>query len=217
MNIPNAITTGRIALCPVIAVLALSADLRLRYAAFVVFLLAALSDLWDGHIARKHGWTSNTGKLLDPIADKLLVASALIPLFAITRRDDGFSDLPLFGGPLPLWVLIVIFGRELAVTLFRGYAVRRGIVIAAGKSGKYKSFFTYVFGASLLMWFPLLQTAAASGWSGAIWQAWSIFHSLLAATTLALAVFLTLFSLADYLWRYRSLATEGGRKDETES
>ncbi len=214
MNIPNAITMARIALCPVIVLLALSSDPQLRYAAFVVFVLAALSDIWDGHLARKHGWISNTGKLLDPIADKLLVASALIPLFLITRRDDGFSDLPLFGGPLPLWILIVVFGRELAVTLFRGYAVRRGIVISAGKSGKYKSFFTYLFGGALLMWFPLLRTAADSGWSGSTWQAWRIFHSLFAATTLALAVFLTLFSLADYLWRYRSLMTADGRNDE---
>ena len=210
MNIPNAITAARIALCPVIVLLALATNPILRYTAFGIFLLAAFSDIYDGHLARKHGWVSNIGKLLDPIADKLLVAAALIPIFIITRRADGFSDLPLFGGPLPLWVLIVIFGRELAVTFFRAHAVRRGIVIAAGKSGKYKSFFTYLFGGALLLWFPLLRTATTSGWDTRLWDLWAIFHSAFAATTLALALFLTLFSLGDYLWRYRSLVTAGG-------
>lgn len=206
MSIPNAISVARIALCPVISYLALSPDRFERYAAFVVFLVAALSDVWDGHLARKHGWISNTGKLLDPIADKLLMASAFIPFYFITRRGDELGELPLWG-TLPIWVIAVVFGRELFVTLFRGYAAHRGTVIAAGKSGKYKSLATNCFIGLLLLWYPLLLSAAEAGWTDGFWGVWQVFHAGLVALALALAVFLTLFSLADYLWRFRSVVT----------
>ena len=208
MNIPNAITVGRIILCPLVAWLALSPGLFARYAAFVVFLVAAFSDVWDGHLARKHGWISDTGKLLDPIADKLLMASAFIPFYFITRRDDGLSELP-FWGELPVWVIVVVFGRELFITLFRGYAARRGVVIAAGKSGKYKALSQNFFIGSVLLWLPLLVTASDAGWEeGGLWGDWQFFHSGFVGAVLALMVFMTLFSLADYLWRYRSLVVE---------
>ena len=209
MNIPNAITIGRIVLCPLVAWLTLSPDLFARYAAFVVFLVAAFSDVWDGHLARKHGWISDTGKLLDPIADKLLMASAFIPFYFITRRADGFSELP-FWGELPVWVILVVFGRELFITLFRGYAARRGVVIAAGKSGKYKALSQNFFIGSVLLWLPLLVSATNAGWDGGLWGVWRSFHSGFTGAVLALTVFMTLFSLADYLWRYRSLVSEGG-------
>lgn len=206
MSIPNTITVLRIALCPVIAYLALSPGQLQRYLAFVVFVAAAVSDVWDGHLARKHGLVSDTGKLLDPIADKLLVASAFIPLYFITRSADGFSEIPLWGA-LPLWVIVVVFGRDLFLTLFRGYAVRRGVVMAAGRLGKYKSFSVYVFIGSLLLWRPLLRSATEGGWEGAAWQGWRVFHFGFVGVTLALAVFMTVFSLLDYLWRYRSVIT----------
>lgn len=204
MNIPNAISIARIVLCPVIAYLALSPDRFHRYAAFVVFLIAALSDVWDGHLARKHGWISDAGKLLDPIADKLLMASAFVPLYFITRRGDEFHEMP-FWGTLPVWVIAVVFGRELLVTVVRGYAARRGTVIAAGKSGKYKSLVTNFFIGSLLLWYPLLLSATEAGWTHGFWGAWQTFHTGFVAVSLGVAVFLTLFSLADYVWRYRSV------------
>ena len=207
MSIPNVISVARIALCPVIAYLALSPDRLHRYAAFAVFVVAALSDVWDGHLARKHGWISDAGKLLDPIADKLLMASAFLPLYFITRRDDGFHELP-FWGTLPVWVIAVVFGRELFVTAFRGYAARRGTVIAAGKSGKYKSLVTNFFIGSLLLWYPLFLSATEAGWTHGFWDAWQILHTGFVAVTLAVAVFLTLFSLADYVWRYRSVRAQ---------
>ena len=210
MNIPNAISVARIVLCPVIAHLALSPDRFQRYAAFVVFLVAALSDVWDGHLARKHGWISDAGKLLDPIADKLLMVSAFIPLYFITRRGDGFHEMPFWDTPLPVWVIAIVFGRELLVTVFRGYAARRGTIIPAGKSGKYKSLATNFFIGSLLFWFPLLLSAAEAGWTHGLWVAWRIFHTGVVAVTLPLAVFLTLFSLADYVWRYRSVVVRSG-------
>ena len=207
MNIPNAITVARIAMCPLVVWLALSPVLLARYAAFVVFLVAAISDVWDGHLARKHGWISDTGKLLDPIADKLLMASAFIPFYFITRRLDGFSELP-FWGELPVWVIAVVFGRELFVTLFRGYAARRGLVIAAGQSGKFKALSQNIFSSLFLLWLPLLVSAADAGWDSALWDAWQRVHAGLVGGFLALVVFMTLFSMGDYLWRYRSVVTE---------
>ena len=198
------ITTARIALCPIVFLLALSAGTGARYAAFVVFLLAALTDIWDGQLARKHGWVTDLGKLLDPLADKLLLVCTFVPLYLISGRPGDFNDLPGWGS-LPLWVIIVIFGREVIVTLLRGYAVRRGVVIAAGKSGKYKTLVLSVFTGAALLWYPLLLSAAELRWSGGLWGMFRSVHAVLIAVTLGLAVLLSLLSMVDYLWRYRSL------------
>ncbi len=206
MNLPNGITVARIVVCPAIFHLALAPGIPSRYAAFALYLAAALSDVWDGYLARKHGWITDTGKLLDPIADKLLLASTFVPIFLITRRMDGFSELPWWG-TLPVWVVVVVFGRELFVTLFRSYAARRGVVIAAGRSGKQKTLLQNFFVGALLLWYPLLLTADTGEWSGWIWITWRFFHSTWIAVTLALAVVLTVLSMCDYLWRYRTLIT----------
>ncbi len=208
MNIPNAITAARIALCPVIPFLALSGGGANRYAAFFVFLVAALSDIWDGQLARRYGWVTDTGKLLDPLADKLLLACTFVPLYLISHRTDDLARLPWWG-QMPLWVMLVIFGREVLVTVLRGYAVRRGVVIAAGKSGKAKTLLLSVFTGAALLWYPLAATAAETGWSGAPWTLWSALHRAIIGVTLGLSVLLSLFSMADYLWRHRSLATRG--------
>ena len=206
MNIPNAITAARIALCPVIPFLALSGGTATRYAAFFVFLLAALTDIWDGQLARRYGWVTDTGKLLDPLADKLLLVCTFVPLYIISHRVDDLGALPWWG-EMPLWVMLVIFGREVFVTVLRGYAVRRGVVIAAGKSGKLKTLALSVFTGAALLWYPLTATAADSEWSGAPWTLARELHGAVIGITLGLSVLLSLFSMADYLWRHRSLAT----------
>lgn len=203
MNIPNAITVARIALCPVIPFLALSSGTTSRYAAFFVFLLAALTDIWDGQLARRYGWVTDTGKLLDPLADKLLLVCTFVPLYVISHRAGDLGGLPWWGA-MPLWVMGVIFGREVLVTVLRGYAVRRGIVIAAGWSGKLKTLALSVFIGAALLWYPL---AADTGWNGAPWALWRGLHAALIGLTLGLSVLLSVFSMADYLWRYRSLAS----------
>ena len=208
MNLPNAISVGRIAACPLIFYLTLTPATTSRYAAFFFFLVAAMSDLWDGYLARKYGWITDMGKLLDPVADKLLLASTFVPIYIVTRRPDELSALPWWG-TMPLWVMVVVFGRELFVTLFRGYAARRGIVIPAGKSGKYKTLLQNFFAGGLLFWFPILASATERGWSGGLWNLWRAFNSAWVGTTLALAVGLTVFSMGDYLWRYRALVTDG--------
>ena len=125
LNLPNLITVLRIAACPVIAWLALSTDPMLGLWAFVLFLIAAFSDLWDGYLARKNQQITDVGKLLDPLADKLLLASTFVPFYLISHRDGDQWPLPWWGA-LPLWVMIVIFGREIFMTGFRSYAARKG-------------------------------------------------------------------------------------------
>ena len=113
---------GRIFAIPVFIVVFL---LDYRYAATVIFVLAALTDMLDGHIARKHNLVTNFGKLMDPLADKLLVMSALICLAQV--------------GDVAGWMVIVILGREFIITGMRQVAAAQGIVIAAGTTGKIKT------------------------------------------------------------------------------
>lgn len=203
-NLPNLITIGRILACPAIFAMALAPSVGVRYGAFVLFVAAGLSDLWDGYLARKHGWITDVGKLLDPLADKLLLLSTFIPFYMISHRGAEEWLIPWWG-MLPMWVMIVIFGRELLVTVFRQWAARRDVVIAAGQSGKHKAFIQNLFSGGLLLWYPLRESAEAWGWSSLPWRAWGQLHSAWIGVTLGLALILTVYSMFDYLWSYRAL------------
>jgi len=205
LTLPNAITVARIVACPVIFFLAMSPSVGARLWAFVLFVAAGLSDVWDGYLARRYGWITDMGKLLDPVADKLLLAATLIPFYLLSNNGSDLGLVPWWG-PLPLWVLLVIFGRELLITVFRSYAARRGVVIAAGLTGKRKTLLQSLFSGGLLLWYPLRMLAAEHGWEQSpVWRGWAAFHGAWVAITLALALFLTVYSMLDYLWRYRSL------------
>ncbi len=208
LNLPNLITVLRIAACPAIVWLALSPDPSLGLWAFVLFVVAALSDLWDGYLARKNQQITDMGKLLDPIADKLLLASTFIPFYMISHRPGDEWPLPWWGA-LPLWVIIVIFGREIFMTVFRGYAARRGVVIAAGTSGKYKAFVQNLFSGGVLLWYPLIAWAAEGGWGGAFWSIWREIHGAWIGVMLFAALILTIASMMDYLWSNRALLSSG--------
>jgi CDP-diacylglycerol--glycerol-3-phosphate 3-phosphatidyltransferase len=188
----------------VIFVLAMSSTGTLRLLAFIVFLAAAFSDVWDGYLARKYQLVTDLGKLLDPIADKLLLLSTFIPFYLISHSGDPLGLIPWWG-ELPVWVMVVIFGRELLITLFRSYAVRRGVVISAGKSGKYKALTQNFFSGGLLFWYSLVVYGEAGGWSGGFWTFWGHLHGGWVGFFLAVALFLTVYSMLDYLWSYRSL------------
>lgn len=125
MNLPNKLSMLRILMIPVFVILALMNAPAAQYAAVGVFVLAAITDALDGHIARKNGLVTNFGKFIDPIADKLLVMSALIVL--VER------------GRMPGWVCIVMLAREFAISGFRLVAAGTGKVIAAGILGKIKT------------------------------------------------------------------------------
>jgi CDP-diacylglycerol--glycerol-3-phosphate 3-phosphatidyltransferase len=124
MNLPNFITITRILLIPVFVVLFATPTQDRSLSAAIVFAVAAITDLLDGYLARRNGQVTTLGKLLDPIADKLLVLSALILLVNV----DRVSAL----------VAILIIAREVAVTGVRAIAASEGMVIAAETTGKYK-------------------------------------------------------------------------------
>ncbi|TDP41586.1 CDP-diacylglycerol--glycerol-3-phosphate 3-phosphatidyltransferase [Nocardia ignorata] len=149
VNIANVLTVARIVLVPLF-VLALFADgghdTRWRVIAAAVFGLAAITDRFDGQLARKYGLVTDFGKLADPIADKALIGAALI----------GLSIL----GDLPWWITLVICGRELGITLLRLVVVRRG-VIPAGRGGKLKTLVQSVAIALLVL--PLSGAFATAG------------------------------------------------------
>ncbi len=192
-------------MCPVIFWLAMAPGTGMRLAAFAAFVAAGLSDVWDGWLARKYDLITDLGKLLDPIADKLLLVVTLIPFYLISHRGGPLDEVPVWG-PLPLWVLVVIFGRELFITLFRSYAAARGVVIAAGPSGKRKAMFQMFFIGGLLLWYPLAAIAEEREWPGI--PAWDVFSMLLqgwVAITLLAAIVLTVYSMLDYLWSYRKV------------
>lgn len=204
MNLPNAITTLRVFLTPVVFVLVLKPGGSARLLAFLVFLLAALSDLWDGELARRRGQVTDFGKLVDPIADKLLLFATLVPFYVLTRRSPELWNLPVFGG-VSLWILVVFFGRELLVTALRMRAARRGTVIAARTSGKRKALAQNVFIGSTLLWLAFRGAERSHEWSGPLVAAWATFHGIFAATALAVALLLTVVSLLVYVRAYGRL------------
>lgn len=205
MSLPNLITVARILACPVLFVLILLPGAGWLYAAFGLFVVAAVSDLWDGYLARKHGWITDTGKLLDPLADKLLLVSTFLPFYLVSNRPDPDTAIPWWGA-LPLWVIVVIFGRELLVTLFRSWAARKGSVLSSGPSGKIKAFVQNFFSGSLILWYALIRSVGTGASAEtAAWGAWSAFHGAVAALALAVALVLTVYSMGVYYLEHRRL------------
>ncbi len=144
MNLPNKITLTRICMIPVfVLVFFLDGILPFNFGiAAIIFVLAACTDFIDGHIARSRGLVTNLGKFLDPIADKVLVATAMILL--LTMKNSLFS---VFGSAseavyiATAVAICVILARELIISAFRQIAAARGLVLAAEKLGKYKTTF----------------------------------------------------------------------------
>jgi CDP-diacylglycerol---glycerol-3-phosphate 3-phosphatidyltransferase len=204
-TLPNAITVARIIMAPVVGVLLFVPTFTARLIAWFLFLAAAFSDLWDGHLARKYGWISDFGKLVDPIADKLLLMATFVPFYVLSQRPDDMHGYLIGIGALPLWILIVVFGRELLITVIRSIAARRGTVIPAGGSGKLKAVFQNIFIGTAIAWLAINSAALNRGWEGRVWEYWKVFHAFVFLTSLAIAVFLTLYSLGVYLWQWRRL------------
>lgn len=201
-TIPNVITVTRVALTPAVFFLALADGFTPRLLAFLLFAIAAISDLWDGYLARKHGWVSDFGKLMDPLADKLLLVATFVPFFIISHRPGPVGDLP-YWGELPVWVLAVIFGRELLVTVVRQVAARRGRVIPAGQAGKYKAFMQNLFSGALLLWYALQTAARNHQWAGRFWDIWQdLVHGPVIGLTLLVALVLTVYSMLAYFWAW---------------
>lgn len=131
MNLPNKLTIFRVILIPFFVVLLLF-DITAydKWIALAIFIVASLTDFLDGHIARKYNLVTNFGKFMDPLADKLLVCSALVCLVAVDR--------------IPAWMVIVIIAREFIISGFRLVASDNGVVIAASYWGKFKTTFQII-------------------------------------------------------------------------
>jgi CDP-diacylglycerol--glycerol-3-phosphate 3-phosphatidyltransferase len=137
LNLPNALTLSRIAFVPLMLVLLLGEEAGPLPAAAAVFAAAALTDAADGHIARSRGLVTTFGRIADPLADKLLVGTALVTLVAIDR--------------LALWIALVIGVREAGVALLRWHAGRQGIVLHVSPLGKVKTCFQMTAIATLML------------------------------------------------------------------
>ena len=145
MNLPNKLTTLRVIMIPFFVFFLLwqnGENYTFRMIALALFIIASLTDLLDGKIARKYNLVTNFGKFMDPLADKLLVCSALICLIELNA--------------LPAWMVIIIISREFIISGFRLIASDNGVVIAASYWGKFKTTFQMVSVVLLILDIPAL-------------------------------------------------------------
>jgi len=203
-TLPNIITLARILITPVIALLPFIEGYTPKFICFVVFLVAAISDVYDGRLARSRNQITDLGKLLDPVADKLLLLATLIPIYWISQERQDLYGIPVWGS-IPLWVCLLLLGREFAMTAFRWWAQKRGVVIAAHGPGKLKAAFQNIFIGATIAWFAFRNAMKPLGWDSPFARFWTDFHGGFVAVTLAVAVVLTIWSFIVYIHRYRDL------------
>lgn len=179
MNLPNKLSMLRICMIPFFVAFAMMDAFWAQCLAVAIYIIACITDALDGHIARSQGLVTNFGKFMDPIADKLLVMSALIILVSQSR--------------MPAWVCILMLAREFLISGFRLVAVEAGTVIAAGKLGKLKTIFQMISTIALLLFVPVGETEAVLGNAGIV----------IANGLMYIAMALTVISGVDYLLRNR--------------
>ncbi len=180
MNLPNKLTMFRVILIPFFVVFLLvditSAD---KWIALAIFIIASLTDLLDGKIARKYNLVTNFGKFMDPLADKLLVCSALICFVSIPEN------------PMPVWGVIIIISREFIISGFRLVASDAGVVLAASWWGKVKTVTQMVMSVLLIVDFD-----------GTVINTIELIF-------IYAAIILTVVSLADYLVKNWKIMQDG--------
>ena len=233
MNLPNTLTVGRIAISPLVALLPLAPSWPLRFTAFALFIIVAVTDYWDGKLARSRNLVTRLGTLLDPLADKLLLLATFIPMFLLAGNGSDPSlmsphETPLVDGVpgpmlregtgaafpfltpwgpvgLPWWILAIVLGRELFMTVFRQAAAHRGIVIGAIGPAKVKTGFQWTWVGIAFFWFGAATLAAEQAWTSTAWRVYAYFNGLAGVFTMAVAVGLTLWSMLLYIRRYGSV------------
>ena len=173
MNLPNALTVSRLVAIPPLMILLMARFDGHDQIAAGVFVIFSLTDLLDGYLARRRGQVSELGKFLDPLADKLFVLSVLIVLV-----QEGL---------VAAWVVVLIFSRELLITVLRSVGASQGRVIAAAPSGKTKTVMQVAAVTLLILQRPYPVVVPV------------------AALMVAIAIVFTLWSGFDYLWRFRHL------------
>jgi CDP-diacylglycerol--glycerol-3-phosphate 3-phosphatidyltransferase len=185
MNIPNRLTIGRLILTVLFVGFLSTSTSWGDVVALVLFIVASLTDWLDGYLARKLNQTTNFGKLMDPLADKVLVASALICLIPLRA--------------LPAWAVIVIITREFLITGLRQLAAGQGVILPADALGKHKTAWQLI---TILFFLILLAAGDCFGdesrWLKFLWVTIGPF-------LIGITVILTIYSGLAYLWKNRSL------------
>jgi len=193
MNLPNQLTVARLILTFVFVAL-LSID-GLPYggtAALLVFSIAAFTDFLDGYLARKYSLITNFGKLMDPLADKILMCAGFVLLACLNF--------------IPAWIVIVILSREFLVTGLRLLATAEGIVLAADSLGKYKTIFQIV----TVIYFLLIIAAREPvfRWLNPVFDLPLFGPALLGLVLIWVSLALTLISGSSYVWKNRKLLSD---------
>ncbi|MFC1699478.1 CDP-diacylglycerol--glycerol-3-phosphate 3-phosphatidyltransferase [Candidatus Omnitrophota bacterium] len=185
MNLPNQITISRIGLAFIFMFFLFRPGLTAKYLALFTFCLASLTDYVDGRIARSRQLVNNFGRLMDPIADKILILAAFL----------AFVEMKI----IPAWMVIVVIFRDLVITGLRIIAAKRGKIIAASLAGKHKTASQMLAIISILV-FILIKESTLDFWSPLkeIWFRRAIFYLML------LTVILTLISGISYLLRSKN-------------
>ncbi|MBN1594750.1 CDP-diacylglycerol--glycerol-3-phosphate 3-phosphatidyltransferase [candidate division FCPU426 bacterium] len=204
MNLPNKLTLARIAIIPALLGCLLSENVWGHYAALLVFISAAITDYWDGKIARERNLVTNFGRIMDPLADKLLMASAFICFVQMNLATA--------------WMVVLIIGREFAITGLRVLAAVQGQVITASVSGKHKTISQIVavililtvnaVVSSLQTWLPPWETTLAS--LGGVGKVLVLFVQYAPYWAMFVVAILSLYSGIEYLYKNREFFREPG-------
>ncbi len=192
MNLPNKLTVFRTICIPFFVFFMLASFVPCNFAiALVIFIIASLTDLFDGKIARKYNLVTNFGKFMDPLADKLLVCAALICL------DSVFTFKNYAGSVWFTVCIIIIISRELFISGFRILAADQNVVLAAGWWGKVKTTLQMVMTIVMIIFLQVADCIETCNLKipSTVMSGVGIFIQVLAATTL----FFTVFSMIDYI------------------
>lgn len=180
MNLPNKLTMARVVMIPFFIFFMLSTSITgSNYIACAIFVIASFTDMLDGYLARKYKLVTNFGKFMDPLADKLLVCSALICFLAVDSVN------------MPVWVVIVIISREFIISGFRLIASDNGVVIAASYWGKFKTVSQMVMSVLLILNFDN-----------------NVFQ-VIGQVFVYISVILTIISLLDYIVKNKAVLADG--------
>ena len=189
MNLPNKLTVARFIVTLIfVAVLSMAIPYKFTIG-LVLFVIAAVTDYFDGQIARKYNLITNFGKLMDPLVDKILIAAA----FVMLSENDVF----------PAWIVVVILAREFLVTGLRLLATAQGAVMAADALGKWKT--TFQMAAAIYLLLVLASRESPLAFLRGLFEAPFMGPHQLGLGLVALALIFTVVSGWNYLWKNRGL------------
>lgn len=183
MNTPNKLTLARIVLSPIFMVFFLMENVYCRVLSMIIFIFAALTDVWDGYLARKYNIITGFGKFMDPLADKILTSTAFVSFLAL--------------GYVKAWMIMLIIIREFVITGLRSLAAYRGMVISPTMSAKFKTVLQMTTIATILLYINLKTIMESAGYTGGFFDSpmvIQVFDWMMLSTTV-----ITVITGIDYL------------------